>query len=454
MWKARLDRRELLEKLLSDRVGSPVNEVDSMFSFDSPLDLNQVLVFWRNDPSKSAELPVLIVVHDSKLVELLAIFASTPQLPSPITSFCRVISQTDLHEMSKFEVGPKDGILDGFVGLALAEVVLMSNGNLRVGDVGPAACKRALSFTFGRALLSTTPHFLPRVVDGWFSVQRLVNPYGNLDLMNQIGSESTGIFNIACEVFYGMAPSSNLSAICYEVLEFGEPSDQVWSELRAPLHPVPSLKTLASLAREERGLYLQQALRVLSSSKSRASDEEAAFCALLATRIAPGSFEHMNMLATFQDKRVLLWYGFFAALQRGAVALRGHGGLGMRVRRDLYSGTALSSVPLADISLSELSVISKTGVDALSRRLGHSNEIIVELCPLLDTSFRFGTKSDKGVDQSEVSDKQASMAFTDSSKSISFVEKIDLVRSLLAEISVGMKSVETSGKGKGGPRKK
>jgi len=444
MWKAYLSRRQLLEQLLSDRIIDAAFDDGKKIRKEPSLDADQLIVFWRRDPSQEPELPNLIVAPDAKISEILALFGSTPQLPSPITAFCRVVSETDFREMSNFEAGFKERILDGFVGMAISEVVIVSNGNLRFNDVGPAACKRSLSYTFGKALLNCSAHFLPVAVDGWYKVQKLVNPQGNVDLMNQVGVGSTAIFNVACEVFYGLPPTTNLSEACYEILELGEPSDHVWSKLKSPTSTHPSLKILGESAREERGLYLQDALKGLANLKSGGSDEEVAFCALLATRIAPGSFEHMNMLASFPNRRVLLWYGFFAALQRRGSALKGNGGLGLRVRRDLFRVSSLSELPLADISLAELTVASRSGFDSLSKKLGHSNEIVVEICPLLEGSFRFGFKQDKVFETVETIQQQTKIPFSDSDREMSLVDKLDLVRKLLAEITAGVKNVQAS----------
>lgn len=444
MWKAYLNRRELLESLLTGAMTKFEHCDDIEGDANSSLDDDQLLAFWISNPSSGNELPVMLVTPDVKLVETLALFASTPQLPSPFSSFCRVISESEFIALSSREAAGRSDALDGLVGMALAEVTILSNGNLRVADIGPAACKRSLSFTFGRSLFCCTTHFLPLSVQGWYKVQQLVNPFGNIELMRSVGEASTAIFGVAAEVFFGLPPTTNLSSICYEIIEFGEPSEDLWASLKSPVRQPPSLKMLSGYAREERGSYLQAALVSMDNAKARPTDEEVAFCALLATRIAPGSFEHMNLLAGFSDKRVALWYGFFAALQRRSQALRGYGGIGLRVRRDLLKVVKLSDVPSSDIALNELLVISKQGVDVLTRRLGHSNEIVVELCPMLEASFRFSLKQEKAVEYSGGQDRQGRIPLSNdvAGEPLSVVvDKLDVARELLADISVVLKGL-------------
>ncbi|GAB3789913.1 hypothetical protein GCM10028797_25950 [Dyella agri] len=252
------------------------------------------------------------------------------------------------------------------------------------------------------------------------------------------------MFGVAAEVFSGLPPTTVMSSVCYEILEFGEPSEDVWANLKSPVGESPSLKTLNAYAREERGSYLQAALASMEIARARPTDEEVAFCALLASRIAPGSFEHMNLLASFPDKRVALWYGFFAALQRRSQALRSYGGIGLRVRRDLLKAVKFSEIPSSDISLNELLVISRQGIDMMSKRLGHSNEIVVELCPTLEASFRFALKQEKAAEYSGGEDSQRRISFpndvSDDPSSV-VVDKLDTARQLLAEISIVLKGV-------------
>src|SRR6185312_12445688 len=95
MWKAYLNRRELLESLLTGAMTKFEHCDDIEGDANSSLDDDQLLAFWISNPSSGNELPVMLVTPDVKLVETLALFASTPQLPSPFSSFCRVISESE-----------------------------------------------------------------------------------------------------------------------------------------------------------------------------------------------------------------------------------------------------------------------------------------------------------------------------------------------------------------------
>ena len=101
------------------------------------------------------------------------------------------------------------------------------------------------------------------------------------------------------------------------------------------------------------------------------------------------------MLGQHPDVRLPLWYSFFAALQRQGSALRTNSGPGLRVLRDIRSAPSLDYAPSADISSEELRFAFHASLDQLSRKLGHANEILVELFPGLEASFRFGPRSER-----------------------------------------------------------
>lgn len=162
---------------------------------------------------------------------------------------------------------------------------------------------------------------------------------------------------------------------------------------------------LAKLNREARGSYLQEALRYLE--KSSDDENRVAACAFIATRVAPGSLEHLELLSTQRLPGLGLWYVLFASIQSPQQVLAIQNGLGHRVLRDVSAVESLTSRPSADIAFSELKAIERLGPEALSRKLGHANEIEVELVPFVTTSFTYPTKLIRS--RNELSGRQMSL---------------------------------------------
>lgn len=434
MWKALVRRRDFLELILAGKRLKAM-QVNDMFERELlPLGAEEILVFWQNDPSISDEMPVAVVVHEDKVFELLAIVNSSPNLPAPFTAFCRVLSIKEMEAYSESYKPIRANVINGLVGVAISEAIIYSGTIDKIVEINPAACKRTLTYAWASAIVSCPKSILDRVVENWFQVQRLVNPYARFENMSMIRSATHTIFTLAAEIYHGFPPSNALGAFCSEIVELGEPSEETWNELAGHLPSVLKIETLKAATREDRALYYQQALSYVYKSKtSSTSDSDVAICAFIATRIAPGSFEHMRILASEADPRLMLWYGFFAALQRNSSALRSISGLGLRIRRDLFNKCLMSDAPIADIAFNELKIVEKIGVDSLVRKLGHSNEINVEICPLLTCAFRYNVKMQKQYDYHDVQQRQQEMPMI--VEKITTQQKIEMVRMLLSEIS-------------------
>ncbi len=150
---------------------------------------------------------------------------------------------------------------------------------------------------------------------------------------------------------------------------------------------VNGLDCFAAATREERGLYLQSALKLMPQSASVQRDERIAVCAFLATQVAPGSLEHLELLKINGTPGMVLWYALFAALQAPIDIVTGLPGVGQRVLRELAAPSDPVGRPTADIAFSELRVLERVGIETMARRFGHVGEVEVELVPCVTSSF-------------------------------------------------------------------
>ncbi|MEG0083610.1 MAG: hypothetical protein RR775_17120, partial [Massilia sp.] len=109
----------------------------------------------------------------------------------------------------------------------------------------------------------------------------------------------------------------------------------------------------------------------------------------------PRTFDHLQLLLEYPNKELALWYVFMASLQRVRGELGFSGGLGSRVARDLWRKQAIYALPVADISLPELRIVSRFGIGMLNKKLSYSNEIEIEIAPCISASFRFAYSGKK-----------------------------------------------------------
>lgn len=430
MWQAHVTKRDLLEHLLSGK-SLPATECQKGFEIGEGLNSDGIMLFWKENPQSSEALPTIAVAQDDKVLDLLAALGASPQIPIPFTAFCRVLSETDFKSIAEASADVRKTAISGLAGVAIAESLVYSAGSMRIADVNPASCKRTLAFACGKGLIACPASSLSRMIDGWLETQSLVNHSSRLDTLQSSSISAIPIITLTARLYFGIPPEEPIEALCSEILEFGEPSEDIWQEIRSRSPSLPSLRTLASATREERGSFLQESLKLLRGGPT--NDFEVAIRAFMATRIAPGSFEHMSMLTGFPDQRLVLWYGFFAALQRRQVALRGYGGLGLRIMRDMLKKEVLDEPPTADIALNELRIQARSGIESLGRRLSHSNEIIVEIFPLLPASFRFNVRGERTTENFSEQPKQVEML--PPKHDISIQEKLLLVQQLLADIA-------------------
>jgi hypothetical protein len=389
MWHAILARKELLECLFGVSKVSAREGEDRLLSVPFPRSDDEYLACWKHDPSRREELPFALVCGEKRVRDTLALLGAAPQLPTPLSAFCRVIPA----DLARSFDDPFDGVqgqaIDAMVGAAVAESAYYSSP-AKSTELSVAACKRTLAFSLARALRVCPPTYFDRVGNGWFEAQAILNPGTKFHRTQDVGSAMPRIMDVASRLYFGMGDDNPVSVLLRSIIETGEPSEHAWKPFSAELPAAPSMKTISDWSREERVSYFQSVSRDALTGE-HAGESRVIAAALVATRIAPGSFEHLAMVSAFPSPRVALWYGFFAALQRGGIALRTYSGLGYRVRRDVLAEGSLYSAPSCDISLDELQLISGADVKSLSKRFGQLGEVSVELAPMVECSFKLTT---------------------------------------------------------------
>ncbi|GLC95340.1 hypothetical protein Tamer19_47490 [Cupriavidus sp. TA19] len=197
--------------------------------------------------------------------------------------------------------------------------------------------------------------------------------------------------NAITQIALGRPPEGPASKMAATLLSDDEVSQEnAWGQLAAFIETPVTLKAIRAANREERASLLQHALR---KSTLLVDESRAAACAFIATQVAPGSLEHLELLRNAADPSVSAWYSLYAALQSPKEILSGQGGFGVRLLRDMARAEGHIDRPSADLAYRELKALERIGIDAVSRRLGHVGEIEVELLPFVTSSFTYQAKA-------------------------------------------------------------
>ena len=431
MWQATVSRRELLEAVLSSK--KPVGiHFEKAILLDADYPLNRdVLMIWSEEPSPRSVLPSLVVVGDNERDAIFAQINSNSGGPSPFTAFCRVLSESEARLFSRVRQSDGDStVIEGLVGVAFCEAMIHAGGALHPADLSPAICKRTVAFAWAKAVSNGVPvESLELLIDNWFEALHVCNGAERIPGMKLVVASEISIFMVATSLYFGMPLNDPVGQLCEALIQNDDLAMQKqWRILSSRLSASISLREIEESSREERGSYLQLALNTLTESDDWMS---AALCGFLATRVSPGSFEHLEFLLQRGGPRVALWYSFFAALQRPRGVLGFSGGLGSRVVRDISRTESIYERPTADVSLAELRVLARGGMESIARRLSHSNEIEIEILPLLNCSFRFNAKQVKQHDLFEKNGSDQGLMPQPELDSLSPIDQINfIIRSL------------------------
>lgn len=435
MWYAELTRRELLDVCLGHAAGhGVVQSTSSVVSTDPKPGTSHV--YWSERPTLLDQLPALIIVPDNEFEATFAALIASPLAPSPLTASCRVI--TSYEASVRFDhVAPEPSELTYAVisALALTESMLLSGGKFNVNSWSSAACSRTLSFAWGRTLSNGgASEALAKLVPRWMESYATIHSAQAVDDIRPLLTNVIRTLTIATQIGTGMRTSGKAGALA-EALVFEDVSrhEHAWMELTRNASTRISLRELAAATREDRGMYLQAAIHTLG----RGNYEEEAFatCAFLATRVAPGSLEHMELLTLAGGAELALWYTLFSVLQSPQQLLSTQGGIGARVMRLLSRREDPSSRPTGDVSFRELIAFSKIGMESISRRANHSNELQVEILPFVTTSFTLAPRGSRH----RPNDEAAQMSLVGMQKQndatlLSPTQKMDAALSILNDL--------------------
>lgn len=389
MWNTALTRRELVELVIGARKTDDL-KLSRVTGIKPGGDHNLFYAYWQEQPIATLPLPNLLVAPENSIADLLVALNASPIAPSPITALCRILTREDAADLFQESLlDTKQDVSVAVLALTIAEAVLLAEGRVVSRLATPAICKRTLSYAWGKGLsIQLPPRLMQELPQRWAETYASLNVTAAHGLVKSVVSDLTGPLGICAHLAMGLKPPGTLGELAYSTFhgDAGQ-QQQIWQHLSAQLEEQWSLRDIAAATREERGLYLQSALRLMPQSASVQRDERIAVCAFLATQVAPGSLEHLELLKINGTPAMVLWYALFAALQAPIDIVTGLPGVGQRVLRELTAVSDPVSRPTADIAFSEFRVLERAGIETMARRFGHVGEVEVELVPGVTSSF-------------------------------------------------------------------
>lgn len=350
----------------------------------------ELLLLWVSEPAPSISgfssgehLPDAIMVRPNDMREFIAWVTTVIGGYRPLTAFFRIIDTTK----AELALEPKEPSLGRFenalVGLIIGETLTLSANQRSVSALSLLPCQSTYSYSFARALAVG-------YVQGRNGGDPISAPLELARRLTRQPARKLGdeLLSAALKVVSGLATDTaipgrpNVSAFiwetCQELQSHGEVK-RSWDLLEGPGSPPSHLLNEMRGPGEHRVRTFE---RVLKGANHLDLLTSSFLAGLLADQIAPGTFEHVDLLLPYlnQYPMALVWYGLCAGLHPDSEVQQVGNCLGRRLVRDLLVSDPIISRPKYDISVGEIEVYLDRE-EPLEFRVASQNHIVVELLP-------------------------------------------------------------------------
>lgn len=385
MWNLSLNRKEFVDLWIGNNgknISRAVEQLDG-----AELDRSLINLQWDTPPSAEYYFPHRVIASDEDLKHIFTALNSTPAAATPVSAYTRVLT---FREHRTYKLKQTSPGLAPFVAMAMAESALLAKGRSSWKDISLSGYTKTLSYTWGKAIkfgeASTILHEVPA---RWFHTYISVTNSGPSEALRRTVTAASVILSNYINITEGLFSSKGypeaLAVALYKKDRLH--LNDLWRELTLRHGFDITLSSLMASTREERAAYLQQALKY--SLKPEDNGSITALCAFLATQVAPGSLEHLDLLKSAKNPEIVLWYAMYAALITPEEILGVQGGMGYRIYKLLTAAAYTHQASTADICYSELKVLERSGMDAFLKNTTSSRELQVELIPYVTASFDY-----------------------------------------------------------------
>ena len=388
MWYSIMKRESIL-RVLQGREIESVEKADKGGVQLPNIGPKEFVLVWPVDVSGYARLPSAVVCGEQEARDLYAWASSYSPAISPITSFCRVLLP-ELAEcwFSRSDLPQLDDLEGLALSLILAEAFCLHGGEPKLEELTPTGAAKLYSFSLARAhALQLLDAHLGELHESWTSVGR-----------KQVGAYQekieTSLFTAWMIAAYDITDFSSLSGSQEVGGEFGTISEairqlrgagsisgDVWKRLTKGRSSIGDCLA-EDQTREAKVAKTEKAIDALLGLKAATFSDEFAV-GYLVSRIAPGTFDHLNLLEGLvgHSSSVPVWYAMCAGLQPESRVVGFGEGRGLRILREVLRNDDSFDSPRADVSYSEFKAASEVK-DYQPRYLTNSKGLLaVELLP-------------------------------------------------------------------------
>lgn len=389
MWAVPASRKTLLDILGRQPLMPPLKGVLDPERSHLMESSEELLLVWSKEPVHSAagsmngeQLPDAIVVRPHQTREFIAWVTTVAGGYRPFTAFVRIIDP----EAAQHAFEPKPPSLgrfeDAAAGLIIAEALTLSGAQRSVSGLSLLPCESTYSYSFARSLALNYVHDGKDPIAAPFGLARRLTRQASRRVPDELLSTTLRVFS-------GLAAESSILDRSLGVPPF------IWEtcrELQIEREVKRSWRLLS-----DAGVVPQQILdefrgprehrvkafeRIFQNPDGLDALTASFLAGLLADQIAPGTFEHVDLLLPYLNRypTALLWYGLCAGLHRDSEVQQIGNCLGRRLVRDLLIPDPILSRPKYDISVNELEV-HLDREEPLEFRTASQNYIAVELLP-------------------------------------------------------------------------
>ena len=159
-------------------------------------------------------------------------------------------------------------------------------------------------------------------------------------------------------------------------------------------HTLPEAFSLMEGPREQRVAAFEHVSSTVMQGDARSAMSRAFLLGYLASRIAPGTLEHLSLLRPLENRLpgVMLWYGLCAGLSGGNELVQRLGSVGNRIVRELRRRESVFDAPRSDVSIAELTVLKRSSDQNAVSSLATDGHLVVELFPHVNATVRIGKR--------------------------------------------------------------
>jgi len=374
----------------------------------NPPNKDEFYVLWDDDFGHFG-LPSAIVVNDIELKDFLAWTSTFIGTLKPLTAFIRVVPYSiAIDFVSMREIPSFDGYDSACAAIIIAEALSNAPEKIQPTSLTPLLCGSTYSYVLARAFAFnlTFDSFIqicgkvssvralsgqtPRKVSAasilaiWYILYCIKCDSNNVVITNQYMNSLLNLLsqnesNKTNELRYYL---QYIADACYQYKTYGDIDISTLKKFSSSVK-FEGQHRLWDNTKENNVINFINIMSSLDSDKERPAFASGFLCGYFASKVAPGSFSHIDLVWPYLDKipTALIWYAVFAGLSKKAYILQTADCLPLRVIRDLLIPSGLLSIPTCDISVDELEVLITGNSKTLPFKHGYSGHLQIEIVP-------------------------------------------------------------------------